>query len=440
MLPLIVGLGLQTPLGGSLDSTWRGLIQGRFITDHARVPVDPAPGTNRIAALACAAALESLADAGINIDTLAYSDTALVVGTSKGPIEQWLTPEVTTCTGDSVGSALRTITPDLGKSVRGEPGNFSSAAGALTGGTLLGAAKPPVGAPAALKIPRLGADPTRIPRGHLEPTGLADLADQISRKLRLSGPRLTLSAACASGLHALIRGALLLRSGETKRVIVVAAESSLHAIFVGNFQRLGVLAPPGFGCRPFDCHRRGFVMSEAAAAVVLESPDLNRRMPGTRRPIALEQFAFAGDATHLTGNDPQSRALQHILARVIDGRSIDLAHAHGTGTEANDAAELSALQATLPPGRPLAALYSHKGALGHSLGASGLVSVVLNCMSHHTGIIPGNVQTTQPMESSRVEIRQQPTDRKVERSLAIAAGFGGAMAAVTLRSSVDPES
>ena len=61
-------------------------------------------------------------------------------------------------------------------------------------------------------------------------------------------------------------------------------------------------------------------------------------------------------------------------------------------------------------------------------------------MSHHTGIIPGNVQTTQPMESSRVEIRQQPTDRKVERSLAIAAGFGGAMAAVTLRSSVDPES
>jgi 3-oxoacyl-[acyl-carrier-protein] synthase II len=111
-----------------------------------------------------------------------------------------------------------------------------------------------------------------------------------------------------------------------------------------------------------------------------------------------------------------------------------MVHAHGTGTEANDAAELAALEATLPPSRSLPTLYSHKGALGHSLGASGLVSVVLNCMSHQSGIIPGNVQTPQPLASAAVEIRQQPTERKVERSLAIAAGFGGAMAAVSLRS------
>jgi len=305
-----------------------------------------------------------------------------------------------------VGSALRTISPDGGNSVR-------------------------------------GADPTRNSQARLEPTGLADLADQISRNLGFVGPRLTLSAACASGLHALIRGALLIRSGEMKRVLVVAAESSLHALFVANFQRLGVLPPPGFGCRPFDRDRRGFVMSEAAAAVVLESPDSGPRGPAARRPIAVERFAFAGDATHLTSNDPQSRTLRHILASVIDRRPIDLAHAHGTGTQVNDAAEISALEATLPPlppGRPRPTLYSHKGALGHSLGASGLVSVVLNCVSHRTGIIPGNVQTPQPMESLRLEIRQQPTERKVERSLAIAAGFGGAMAAVSLRAPLEATS
>jgi 3-oxoacyl-[acyl-carrier-protein] synthase II len=241
-------------------------------------------------------------------------------------------------------------------------------------------------------------------------------------------------------LHALIRGALLIRSGEMKRVLVVAAESSLHPLFVANFQRLGVLPPPGFGCRPFDRDRRGFVMSEAAAAVVLESPDSAPRGAAARRPIALERFAFAGDATHLTGNDPQSRTLRHILASVIDGRPIDLAHAHGTGTQVNDAAEISALEATLPPGGPRPTLYSHKGAIGHSLGASGLVSVVLNCVSHRTGIIPGNVQTSQPMESIRLEIRQQLTERKVDRSLAVAAGFGGAMAAVSLRSLLEPTS
>ena len=119
---------------------------------------------------------------------------------------------------------------------------------------------------------------------------------------------------------------------------------------------------------------------------------------------------------------------------VIDGRQVDLVHAHGTGTKVNDALELSALEATVATSEPRPALYSHKGAIGHSLGASGLVSVVLNCMSHQTGIIPGNVQTPQPMESSSIEIRTQPTHRNVERSIAIAAGFGGAMAAVGLRS------
>ncbi len=341
----------------------------------------------------CAATLESLIDAGIDIGSLKGADTALVVGTSKGPIEQWLSPHVNSGAGDSAGSELGHCGVTVGR-----------------------------------------ADRIKTAPSHPAPAGLADLAGQISRDIGMVGPRLTVSAACASGLHALIRAVLLIGSGDAQRVLVVAAESSLHALFVGNFQRLGVLPPPGFGCHPFDRDRRGFVMSEAVAAVVLESPDLPKRRAPARPPVAVERFAIAGDATHLTGNDPQARSLRRILADVIDGRQIDLVHAHGTGTKVNDALELSALEATVATSKPCPALYSHKGAIGHSLGASGLVSVVLNCMSHQTGIIPGNVQTLQPMESSSVEIRTQPTHRKVERSIAIAAGFGGAMAAVGLRS------
>jgi 3-oxoacyl-[acyl-carrier-protein] synthase II len=391
MSPLIVGLGLQTSLGASLDLTWSALLQGRHVSDHARVPADDAPGESRITALATAVVRESLSDAGIEIEALRGTDTALIVGTSKGAIEQWLTPDANTPhpSGRGPRSGDR-FAGSLAPDERGRPGPF----------------------------------------GHPNPAGLADLAGQISGGLGITGPRLTLSAACASGLHALIRGALLIRSGQNRRVIVVAAESSLHALFIGNFQRLGVLPPPGFGCRPFDRGRRGFVMSEAAAAVVLQSPDLEQHT--CRRPIALERFGFAGDATHLTGNDPKSRALRNTLAGVIDDRHVDLVHAHGTGTQVNDAAELSALEATLPRGPRQSVLYSHKGALGHSLGASGLVSVVLNCLSHQTGIIPGNIQTREPLESARVQIRRQPTGQDVSRSLAIAAGFGGAIAAVSL--------
>ena len=78
------------------------------------------------------------------------------------------------------------------------------------------------------------------------------------------------------------------------------------------------------------------------------------------------------------------------------------------------------------------AVYSHKGALGHSLGAAGLLSVVLNCQAHATATIPPNVQTRDPLPTSGVTLSRDAVRRPVRRSVAIAAGFGGAMAAVSL--------
>jgi 3-oxoacyl-(acyl-carrier-protein) synthase len=102
----------------------------------------------------------------------------------------------------------------------------------------------------------------------------------------------------------------------------------------------------------------------------------------------------------------------------------------------NDAAEIAALDDCLPPGvgdhRPL--LYSHKAAVGHSLGASGLVSVVLNCLAHREGVVPPNPRTTQPLTSRLLHIRPEPVRRNVTRSIAVAAGFGGATAVLALTS------
>src|SRR5204862_7358830 len=98
---------------------------------------------------------------------------------------------------------------------------------------------------------------------------------------------------------------------------------------------------------------------------------------------------LGGAATHLTGGDPEGTTLRRLLNHVVDGQPVDLVHAHATGTEMNDPIELAAIESALPADQdPPAILYSHKGALGHSLGAAGLVSVVLNCMSHHKGVVP----------------------------------------------------
>jgi 3-oxoacyl-[acyl-carrier-protein] synthase II len=352
----ITGLGLVTPLGHCAATSWAALLRGVAISDHARISLADPPPVPRVTALALRAAAEATHEARWPADVLASPSTALIVATSKGPVEEWL-------------------------------------------------------------------------EGNVRTEGLAGVASGIAAGMGLgAGPRLTLSAACSSGLHALIRASMMLRCGEADRVLVVAAEASVHRLFIGSFQRLGVLPPAGYGCRPFDQTRKGFLMSEAAAAVCLE----RTAGPGIAQ---VEHFAMGADATHITASDPQGRVLRRLLRQVIgNGPPIDVIHAHGTGTVANDAIELDAIESVLSEATNKPSLYSHKGAMGHSLGAAGLVSIAINCLMHRDGIVPPNVNLHDPLPAQRVEIRSTATARPIRRSLAMAAGFGGPVAVVSLSS------
>ena len=218
----------------------------------------------------------------------------------------------------------------------------------------------------------------------------------------------------------------MIEAREADRVLVVASESSIHPLFLGSFQRLGVLPPEGIGCRPFDHVRRGFLMSEAAAAICLEASE---KPAGTM----VDRYAFGGDATHLTGSDPDGSTLRRLIANAADGRPVDLVHAHGTGTDTNDPLELAAIQSSLLDPSPRPVLYSHKGALGHSLGSAGLVATAINWLIHRTGKVPGNVRTINPLAAPRLTLSAEVVHHRVARSLMIASGFGGAMACVSLR-------
>ncbi|MGA2442607.1 MAG: beta-ketoacyl synthase N-terminal-like domain-containing protein [Tepidisphaeraceae bacterium] len=255
--------------------------------------------------------------------------------------------------------------------------------------------------------------------------GLSEIDVELARSLHFgAGPRLTISSACSSGLHALLRAAMAIERGEARRALVVAVEASVHPLFISSFKRLGVLAPQGHGCRPFDSQRKGFVISEAAAAVCLESSD----HPVGRPIVRIDAWAIGGDGTHLTAGDPAAKALRHLLHRVARP-DLDLIHAHATGTIVNDPAELSAIESIAAP--PGAILYSHKGALGHSLGAAGLISAVLNCMSHTHALVPPNVRSTHPLPTANLRFSTSPTPHPITRSLALAAGFGGPLAVVS---------
>lgn len=358
----ITSFAARTPFG-DLRQTWDRILRGHCIDDHARL--NDVGLKRRAVNLARQVADAAITRLGETLDP----DAAIIVGTSKGSIEDWLDRPAVNATSDN-----------------------------QTGG--------------------------------LSRSGLGEIAADLSAHYGGRGPVLTLSAACASSLHALIRGAMMIRAGEVRQALIVGVEASVHPLFLGSFQRFGILAEPGAGCRPFDENRSGFYMSEAGCAVVLEAiePD---ELPGS---LAVERCALGGDATHVTANDPDARLLRRLLADVIDNRPVDLVHAHGTGTESNDAVELAAIDASVSDSSPAAAIYSHKGALGHSLGASGLLSIVLNCMCHEHGVIPPNARTTNPLPARHVTISNSPINRPVRGSLAIAAGFGGPTAVVSLAS------
>lgn len=391
---VITGLGLITPLACGVQANWQALLAGRSLRDHGKIqptlPVADAP--DRVSALALIAARQAIQSAPNFLQDSDPASTssrcALIVGTSKGPIDQWL--------ADHARSFLTNIaTSDNEK-----------------GGEL-----------------------------HFSPfkpnLGLHTISQWLDRQLPLAqGPRLTISAACASGLIALIRGVMMLRSNQADRVLVVAAESSLHPIFLASFKRLGVLSPPDQLLRPLDVRRNGFFISEAAAAICLE------RRQARPTELVIDRFAQGGDAYHLTGADPSGRIQRYCLTRAIDGRPVDLVHAHATGTQLNDPIELAAIDASLagisPTARPgrradLPLVYAHKAAIGHTLGASGLVSLVLNCLMHKHGCVAGNINTDQPLQVENLQIGCQAITRPILRSVAIASGFGGATAAVSLR-------
>ncbi|MCC6424301.1 MAG: hypothetical protein IT447_12555 [Phycisphaerales bacterium] len=368
----ISGGGLITPLADTLESNWDALCAGRTIRTHSQIPSEDAIPTGRALHWAKLAAQQAIAQAGWDRTILSDEQTALVVGTSKGPIEQWIT----------------------------HPPKFSNLC------------------------------------------GLADLAADLCTELGITGSRYTYSAACASGLHALIHAAILIQSRQANRVLVVGVESSVHPLFLGSFARLRVLSSAGGGCRPFDQRRDGFLMSEAAAAICLEAdysslspPPVASMAHGT--PVIIDKFALGGDATHLTGADPQAVAIDHLLKTVLAGRPVDLIHAHGTGTMLNDAIELQAIERALADldcssHQPI--LYSHKAAFGHSLGASGLISILINWLCHQRSTIPPNPNTNQPMPTKRVYLSDQSQRKPVHRSMALATGFGGSCAAASLRS------
>ncbi|MBL4700025.1 MAG: hypothetical protein JKX85_02105 [Phycisphaeraceae bacterium] len=248
-------------------------------------------------------------------------------------------------------------------------------------------------------------------------------ASELSRRLGL-GQVINIVAACASGLYALHHARERLLSGKAKRILVVTAEAALLPHFIASSQRLGILANltlEGYVGRPLDQNREGFMLSQIGAAVVLEAVDTPQA-----GQWELCDTAVACEAHDIIRPAPGMPGLSHIANKLMGSRSIDLLHPHATGTRDQDAAELAVYRAFAAD----ADVYANKGALGHTLGSAGLVSLVIACLCAQARRRPPMPWLSSPIEDAICSSLKQGD----YKSHAIfATGFGGHVAGAVMQ-------
>jgi 3-oxoacyl-(acyl-carrier-protein) synthase len=257
---------------------------------------------------------------------------------------------------------------------------------------------------------------------------------QIADRYQLIGPRLCLPAACATGTHAVIRAAGLILDGQLDCVLAGAAEASLTPLYLAAFARMGVLANDRVGaeraCRPFDRHRSGLVPAEGAAALVLESATAARKR-GAKILARISGYWQGMHALDLLQLEPDGHSLAVGLRQVLRRseltvKSLDYICAHGTGTMANDASETEAIKSALGPAARRLSISSHKGAIGHTLAAAGVVQIVLTVKSLRQGLIPPTINLEYPDPVCDLDYTPgQARQRLLRQALCITGGFGG---------------
>jgi 3-oxoacyl-(acyl-carrier-protein) synthase len=256
---------------------------------------------------------------------------------------------------------------------------------------------------------------------HLLPQAFTDA---IERGLGLErGAAECVSAACASGGVAIMRGAQSIALGHCHSALAVCADISSPFTFAG-FSALGALSSAP--CRPFDRGRDGLTLGEGAAALLLMSEEQALEL-GLRPLALLTGWGLASDARHITAPARDARGLIQAMRQALQRAGLDPENVagicvHGTGTVYNDAMELTALHAVFPSPPPI---FSAKGSLGHSMAACGGIEAGLCCLALRDRTLPPTVGCSAPEERAQGLVLEEPRAIGSGPLLSCNSGFGG---------------
>ncbi len=258
----------------------------------------------------------------------------------------------------------------------------------------------------------------------------------IAIRYGLRGPNFCVSSACASGTHAIGEAFCNIIAGRSDVVITGGSEAALTPVGLASFCAAKSLSTrndnPATASRPFDKDRDGFVLSEGAAVLVLEELD-HAKKRGAHIYAELLGYSATDDGYHITAPLPDgagaATAMQLALADAgVEKEKVDYINAHGTGTELNDIAETSAIRAVFGDHAYKLLISSTKGCLGHLLGASGAVELIVCIKAIEESVIPPTVNLENPDERCDLKmdfVPLQPRKAAVSVAMSNSFGFGG---------------
>ena len=260
------------------------------------------------------------------------------------------------------------------------------------------------------------------------------LAGNLSIRFGLRGPNISVTTACTTGTHNIGIAANMIQNNQAEIMLVGGAEMATSPAALGGFCAARALSTrnqePEKASRPWDRDRDGFVLSDGAGIMVLEELE-HARKRGARIYAELAGFGMSGDAYHVTsppeGGAGAALSMRNALASAtLDFAAVDYINAHGTSTQAGDLAETEAIKTVFGDHAKHLSISSSKSMLGHLLGASGAAEAIISVLTIVDQVITPTINLDEPDEGCNLDyVPHISRDQSVNVVLSNSFGFGG---------------
>jgi 3-oxoacyl-[acyl-carrier-protein] synthase II len=412
---VVTGMGMVTPLGSGVETTWRRILEGK---SGAR-QIDTFEVSDLPCKIACMIPRGDGTDGTFNPD-------------------QWMEPKEQRKVDPFIIYALaaaRQALDDAGW--KPETHEDQCATGVMIGSGIGG-----VGgiAEGALLVKERG--PRKLSPFFI-PGRIINLASgYVSIEFGLKGPNSAVVTACSTGSHAIGDASRMIALGDADVMVAGGAESPVDRLSLAGFASCRALSTsfndtPTRASRPYDRDRDGFVMGEGAGVLVLEEYE-HAKQRGAKIYAEVVGYGMSGDAFHITAPSPEGdgafRCMNAAIKRAgISPADIDYINAHGTSTMA-DGIELAAVERVVGNAAAKVSMSSTKSSIGHLLGAAGAVEAIFSILAIRDQVAPPTINLDNPAVETPIDlVPHKPRERDIKVVLSNSFGFGGTNASLVMR-------